>query len=63
MKVHEMKNQLEQISRIVPELRKELDEVYHMDTGKKSRMKLLWQEYEGKVKELKESREFRDILQ
>ncbi len=63
MKVNEMKNELEKVSRVLPELRKELDEVYHLETGKKSRMKLLWKEYESKVKEMKSSREFRDILQ
>jgi hypothetical protein len=63
MKVTEMKNELEKVSRIIPELRKELDDVYHLDSGKKSRLKLLWKEYEGKVKELRESREYRDILQ
>ncbi len=63
MKVTEMKNELEKVSRVIPELRKELDDVYHMDSGKKSRLKLLWKEYEDRVKEMKNSREFRDILQ
>lgn len=63
MKVNEMKNELEKVSRVIPELRKELDEVYQMDSGRKSRMKLLWKEYEEKVKELRNSREYRDILQ
>ncbi len=63
MKVNEMKDELEKIAKIIPELRKELDDVYHMATGKKSRMKLLWKEYEGKAKELRASREYRDILQ
>lgn len=63
MKVFEMKNELEKVSKIIPELRKELDEAYQMDSGKKGRLKLLWKEYEGKVKELRESREYRDILQ
>ncbi len=63
MKVNEMKTELEKVSRIIPELRKELDDAYHMGSGKKSRLKLIWKEYEGKVKELRESREYRDILQ
>ena len=63
MKVNEMKNELEKVSKVLPELRKELDEVYHMESGKKSRLKLLWKEYESKVNEMKSSREFRDILQ
>jgi len=63
MKVTEMKNELEKVSRVIPELRKELDHVYQMDSGKKSKLKLLWKEYEGRVKEMKSSREFRDLLQ
>lgn len=63
MKVTEMKNELEKVSRVIPELRNELDKVYHMDTGKKSKLKLLWKEYEEKVKEMRSSREYRDILQ
>lgn len=63
MKVNEMKNELEKVSKIIPELRKELDEVYHLDSGKKSKLKLLWKEYEEKVKEMRNSREYRDILQ
>ena len=63
MKVNEMKNELEKVSKIIPEIRKELDDVYHLDTGKKSRIKLLWKEYEDKVKELRNSREYREILQ
>lgn len=58
-----MKNELEKVSRIIPELRKELDLAYQAESGKKSKLKLLWREYEGKVKELRESREYRDILQ
>jgi hypothetical protein len=62
MKVNEMKNELEKVSRVIPELRKELDELYHLEAGKKSRIKLLWKEYEGKVKEMRSSGEFRDLL-
>lgn len=63
MKVNEMKNELEKVSKVLPELRKELDEVYHMVSGKKSKLKLLWREYEGRVKEMRMSKEFKDILQ
>ncbi len=63
MKVNEMKMELEKVSKVIPELRKELDEIYHLESGKKGRLKLLWKEYGPKVKELKGSREFRDILQ
>lgn len=63
MKVTEMKTELEKVSRVIPELRKELDEVYQMDSGKKSRLKLLWKEYEGRVKEMRSSKEYRDLLQ
>lgn len=63
MKVHEMKSELEKVSKVIPELRKELDEVYHLDSGKKGRLKLLWKEYEGRVKEMRMSKEFKDLLQ
>ncbi len=63
MKVNEMKTELEKVAKVIPELRKELDDIYHMDAGRKGRMKLLWKEYAPKVKELKGLREFRDILQ
>lgn len=61
MKIHEMKNELEKVSKVVPELRKELDDVYAMDAGKKSKIKLLWKEYEKKHKELKNSRDFKNL--
>ena len=41
MKVHEMKEELEKVAKVVPELRQELDEAYNSETGKKSRIKLL----------------------
>jgi hypothetical protein len=63
MKVNEMKNELEKVSRVIPELRKELDDAYQMDSGKKSRIKLLWREYEDRVKEMRSSREYRELLQ
>ncbi len=63
MKVNEMKSELEKVSRVIPELRKELDEIYQLDSGKKGKLKLLWKEYEPKVKEMRSSKEFRDILQ
>lgn len=62
MKVTDMKNELEKVSRVVPELRKELDELYQLVSGKKSRIKLLWKQYEKRVKEMRNSREFRDLL-
>ena len=63
MKVNEMKLELEKVSKVIPELRKELDEIYHMETGKKGRMKLLWKEFEPRINEIRNSREYRDILQ
>lgn len=63
MKVHEMKTELEKVSRVIPELRKELDEAYNLDSGKKSKLKLLWKEYEPRVKEMRMSKEFKDLLQ
>jgi hypothetical protein len=63
MKVNEIKDELEKVSKVIPELRKELDDAYHLDSGKKSRIKLLWKEYEPRVKEMKMSKEFRDLFQ
>ncbi len=63
MKVNEIKSELEKVSRVIPELRKELDEAYHLEIGKKSQLKLLWKEYEPRVKEMRNSKEFRDLLQ
>ena len=61
MKVTEIKNELEKVSKIIPELRKELDEAYNLESGKKSRIKLLWKEYESRHKELKNSRMYRNL--
>lgn len=61
MKVTEIKNELEKISKVIPELRKELDEAYSLDSGKKSRIKLLWKEYEDRHKEIKNSREYKNL--
>ncbi|MFL5784739.1 MAG: hypothetical protein ACJ76H_09035 [Bacteriovoracaceae bacterium] len=63
MKVNEIKDELEKVSKVIPELRKELDDAYHLDSGKKSRIKLLWKEYEPRVKEMKMSKEYRDLFQ
>lgn len=61
MKVNEIKEELEKISKVIPELRKDLDEAYNLDTGKKSRIKLLWKEYEDRHKEIKNSRAFKNL--
>lgn len=61
MKIHEMKGELEKVAKFVPELRKDLDDAYASESGKKSRIKLLWKEYEPKYKELSETREFRNL--
>jgi hypothetical protein len=63
MKVNEIKDELEKVARVIPELRQGLDEAYHLDTGKKSRIKLLWKEYEPRVKEMKMSKEYKDLFQ
>lgn len=63
MRVNEMKDELEKVSKVLPELRRELDEVYQMDSGRKSRLKILWREYETKVREMKSSKEYRDLIQ
>ena len=61
MKVTEIKSELEKVSRFIPELRKDLDEAYQLDTGKKSKIKLLWKEYSDRYKEISESAEYRNM--
>ena len=61
MKVTEMKTELEKVSKFIPELRKDLDEAYHLETGKKSKIKILWKEYSDRYKEISETPEFRKM--
>jgi hypothetical protein len=61
MKVHEIKNELEKISKVIPELRGELDQAYTSDSGKKSKIKLLWKQYEDRHRDLKNSREYKNL--
>jgi hypothetical protein len=61
MKVNEIKEELEKISKVIPELRKDLDEAYSMGTGKKNRIKLLWREYEDRHKEIKNSKAYKNL--
>ena len=61
MKVSEIKSELEKVSKVIPELRKELDEAYSLDTGKKSRIKLIWKEYEDQYKEIRNSRIYKTL--
>lgn len=61
MKVAEIKSELEKVSKVIPELRKDLDEAYSADSGKKSRIKLLWKEYEDRYKEVRNSRVYRTL--
>ncbi|HXH74260.1 MAG TPA: hypothetical protein VNJ08_04800 [Bacteriovoracaceae bacterium] len=61
MKVFELKEELEKIAKVVPELRQELDEAYSSDKGKKTKIKMLWKQYEAKHKELRESREYKNL--
>ena len=61
MKVHEMKEELEKVAKVVPALRQELDEAYNSETGKKSRIKLLWKQYELKHHQMRESKEFKNL--
>jgi hypothetical protein len=61
MKVSEIKMELEKVSKVIPELRKDLDEVYTGGPGKKSRIKLLWKEYEDRYKEILNSRIYRTL--
>lgn len=61
MKVHEMKDELEKVAKIIPELREKLDDAYSAEMGKKSKIKLLWKEYESKHHEMRESREYKNL--
>ena len=56
MKIYDIKNELEKVSKVIPELRHDLDEAYTLDAGKKSRIKLLWREYEDRYKEIRNSK-------
>ena len=61
MKVFEMKNELEKVSKVLPELRQKLDEAYGSETGKKSHLKLLWKQYADRHKDLRNSQEYRHL--
>jgi hypothetical protein len=61
MKVHEMKKELEKVSKILPELRHDLDEIYSTEQGKKMRLKQLWKEYEDKYNEIKNSKVYKTL--
>jgi hypothetical protein len=56
MKVYELKSELEKVSKVIPQLRQDLDEVYKSETGKKSRIKLLWKEYQDRYNEIRNSK-------
>lgn len=61
MKVAEIKTELEKVSKVIPELRKDLDEAYSLDSGKKTKIKLLWKEYEDRYKEIRNSKVYRTL--
>ena len=61
MKIHEMKEELEKVAKVIPELRDELNEAYLTDTGKKRKLKLLWKQYEKKHQEMRDSAEYRNL--
>lgn len=61
MKVHEMKAELEKVAKVIPELRHELDEAYRSEESKKSRIKLLWKQYERRHKEMRDSAEYKNL--
>ena len=61
MKIHQMKDELEKIAKVVPELRKELDKVYSIDAGKKTKLKLLWKQYEKPHRELGSDRQYKHL--
>lgn len=62
MKINEVKDELEKVSKFIPGLRKDLDQLYMSDSsGKKSRLKKLWRDYEDRYKELTNSKEYRTL--
>lgn len=61
MKIHEMKDELEKVAKVIPELRNELNYAYKTDAGKKSKIKLLWKQYENKHKEMRESKQYKNL--
>jgi hypothetical protein len=61
MKIVDMKNELEKVAKVIPELRRELDEAYLQGAGKKSKIKLLWRQWSLKHKELRESKDFKNL--
>jgi hypothetical protein len=61
MKVTEIKSELEKVSKVIPELRDDLNKVYTMGPGKKSQMKLLWKQYENKYKEIRDSKVYKTL--
>lgn len=62
MKVTEIKNELEKVARFIPELKEDLSRVYASESsGKKSRLKQLWKDYEDRYKEIINSKEYRTL--
>ncbi|MGE3610164.1 MAG: hypothetical protein AB7I27_11295 [Bacteriovoracaceae bacterium] len=62
MKITEIKSELEKVSKIIPELRHDLDEIYASDEGgKKRKMKELWRQYENKYNEVKNSKIYKTL--
>lgn len=61
MKIFEIKNELEKVSRVLPELRSKLDDAYSSSSGKKGKIKLLWKEYEAKHKEMRNSKDYKNL--
>lgn len=61
MKVHEIKKELEKVSKVLPDLRHDLDEVYATDQGKKTKLKQLWKDYEDKYNEIRNSKVYKTL--
>lgn len=61
MNLHEVKDELEKVAKFIPELRKDLDEAYKLDHGKKSRIKLLWKEYHDEYKKIRDSAVYKNL--
>lgn len=56
-----MKTELEKVAKFIPDLRHGLDEAYKSSEGKKSKIKLLWQQYEKKHDEMRDSKQYENL--
>lgn len=62
MKVSEIKSELEKVSKLLPDLREDLNKAYHMSGSEKKRqIKLLWKEYADRYKEVMSSKASKNL--